>query len=54
MTIGSFTVLISGRPAARVTSVVTGNTIGPLGVPIPVATTVIKGQPNVLIGDAGV
>jgi uncharacterized Zn-binding protein involved in type VI secretion len=50
ITIGSFTVLISGRPAARVTSVVTGNTIGPFGAPIPVATTIIKGQPNVLIG----
>jgi uncharacterized Zn-binding protein involved in type VI secretion len=50
---GAFTVLIGGRPAARVTSVVNGLTIGPLGVPVPVATTIIKGQPNVLIGDMG-
>lgn len=51
---GAFTVLIGGRPAARVTSVVNGLTIGPLGVPVPVATTVIRGQPNVLLGDMGV
>ncbi len=51
---GGFTVLIGGRPAARVTSVVSGLTIGPLGVPVPVATTIMKGQPNVLIGDMGV
>ena len=50
---GGFTVLIGGRPAARVTSMVNGLTIGPLGVPVPVATTVIRGQPNVLIGDMG-
>ena len=51
---GGFTVLIGGRPAARVTSVVNGLTIGPFGVPVPVGTTIIKGQPNVLIGDMGV
>lgn len=50
---GAFTVLIAGRPAARVTSMVQGLTIGPLGVPVPVATTIVKGQPNVLIGDMG-
>lgn len=50
---GGFTVLIGGRPAARVTSVVNGLTVGPLGVPVPVATTIVKGQPNVLIGDMG-
>ena len=50
---GGFTVLIGGRPAARVTSMVNGLTIGPLGVPVPVATTILKGQPNVLIGDMG-
>ncbi|MGK7891382.1 MAG: PAAR domain-containing protein [Leptolyngbyaceae cyanobacterium] len=47
---GSATVLIGGRPAARVTSMVNGFTIGPLGVPVPVTTTIMKGQPNVLIG----
>ncbi len=51
---GAFTVLIGGRPAARVTSMVNGLTIGPLGVPVPVATTIVKGQLNVLIGDMGV
>ncbi|NEQ20295.1 MAG: PAAR domain-containing protein, partial [Microcoleus sp. SIO2G3] len=51
---GGFTVLIGGRPAARVTSMVNGLSIGPLGVPVPVATTIAKGQPNVLIGDMGV
>ena len=47
ITMGSMTVLIGGRPAARVTSVVNGanNQTG-----VPVATTVIKGAPNVLIG----
>mgnify|MGYP002777259314 CR=1 FL=1 len=43
---GSFTVLISGRPAARVTSQVSG--VSPLGTPI--TTVVAKGAPNVLIG----
>jgi hypothetical protein len=33
---------------------VNGLTVGPLGVPVPVATTIVKGQPNVLIGDMGV
>ena len=50
ITTGGFTVLIAGRPAARITSTVIGATIGPFGVPIPVSTTVMKGQPNVLIG----
>ncbi len=50
---GAFTILIGGRPAARVTSMVMGCTIGPFGVPIPVATTIVKGQPNVLFGDMG-
>lgn len=47
ITMGSMTVLIGGRPAARTTSVVNGanNQTG-----VPVATTVIKGAPNVLIG----
>ncbi len=54
ITTGGFTVLIGGRPAARVTSMVNGLSIGPLGVPVPVATTIVKGQPNVLIGDMGV
>ena len=47
ITQGSATVLIGGRPAARVTSVVTG--AHPI-TGIPVSTTIIKGQPNVLIG----
>ncbi len=50
ITTGGFTILIAGRPAARITSTVIGATIGPFGVPIPVSTTVMKGQPNVLIG----
>ena len=47
ITMGSNTVLIGGRPAARVTSMVTG-TNPASGA--PVTTSVIKGQPNVLIG----
>lgn len=47
--LGSFTVFISGQPAARVTSLVVGQTATPAG-PIPVATTIVRGQPNVLIG----
>lgn len=43
---GAFTVLISGRPAARITSQVAGATA--LGT--PVTTVVAKGAPNVLIG----
>jgi uncharacterized Zn-binding protein involved in type VI secretion len=43
---GSFTVLISGRPAARVTSQVAG--VSSWGT--PVTTVVAKGAPNVLIG----
>jgi uncharacterized Zn-binding protein involved in type VI secretion len=47
ITMGSMTVLIGGRPAARVTSQVTG--VNPYSG-VPVTTAVIKGQPNVLIG----
>lgn len=47
ITMGSTTVLIGGRPAARVTSTVTG--ANPASG-APVTTTVLKGQPNVLIG----
>ena len=47
ITMGSATVLIGGRPAARVTSTVTG--VNPASG-APVTTTVMKGQPNVLIG----
>lgn len=47
---GAVTVLISGRPAARVTSMVNGLTLSPVGAPVPVATTIARGQPNVLIG----
>ncbi len=47
ITQGSATVLISGRPAARVTSVVSG--ANPYSG-VPVSTTVAKGQPDVLIG----
>ena len=43
---GSPTVLIGGRPAARMTSTVSG--ANPV-TGVPVATTIIKGQPNVLI-----
>jgi uncharacterized Zn-binding protein involved in type VI secretion len=46
VTMGSPTVLIGGRPATRVTSTVNG--ANPV-TGVPVATTVIKGQPNVLI-----
>ncbi len=47
ITMGSFTVLIGGRPAARSTSMVTGvnNQSG-----APVSTTIVSGAPNVLIG----
>ncbi|BAZ32215.1 hypothetical protein NIES4074_47170 [Cylindrospermum sp. NIES-4074] len=44
---GSATVFIGGRPAARVTSQVTGvNTVSG----VPVTTVIGKGAPNVLIG----
>jgi len=47
ITMGSTTVLIAGRPAARMTSMVSGaNTI----TGIPLATTVAMGAPTVLIG----
>jgi uncharacterized Zn-binding protein involved in type VI secretion len=41
------TVLIGGRPAARVTSMVTG--VNPASG-VPVSTTVAMGAPTVLIG----
>jgi len=44
---GSATVLIGGRPAARMTSQVAGS--NPV-TGVPVSTVVAKGQPNVLIG----
>jgi len=47
ITMGSMTVLIGGRPAARVTSQVTG--VNPY-TGVPVTTAVVKGQLNVLIG----
>lgn len=47
ITMGSSTVLIAGRPAARVTSVVTG-TNPASGV--PVSTTVAKGAAKTMIG----
>jgi len=47
ITMGSTTVLIGGRPAARMTSMVSGaNTI----TGIPLTTTVAMGAPTVLIG----
>jgi uncharacterized Zn-binding protein involved in type VI secretion len=46
---GSMTVLILNRPAARMTSTVTGVSVkGP--VTTPISTTVMKGCPTVLIG----
>jgi uncharacterized Zn-binding protein involved in type VI secretion len=47
ITMGSMTVLIGGRPAARVTSVVTG--ANPV-TGVPVSTTVMKGAIKTLIG----
>jgi uncharacterized Zn-binding protein involved in type VI secretion len=47
ITMGSMTVLIGGRPAARVTSMVTG--VNPASG-VPVSTTVAMGAPTVLIG----
>jgi uncharacterized Zn-binding protein involved in type VI secretion len=44
---GSVTVLIGGRPAARMTSQVTG--VNPI-TGIPVTTAVVSGAPTVLIG----
>ena len=46
VSMGSPTVLIGGRPATRMTSTVNG--ANPV-TGVPVATTVVKGQPNVLI-----
>lgn len=47
---GSVTVLIGGRPAARVTSTVTGVNPSTVPVPTPISVPVIKGEPTVLIG----
>lgn len=47
ITLGSMTVLIGGRPAARITSVVAGANPA---TGVPVSTTVAKGAPTVLIG----
>ena len=47
ITMGSMTVLIGGRPAARVTSIVTG--VNP-ATGVPVSTTIAMGAPTVLIG----
>jgi uncharacterized Zn-binding protein involved in type VI secretion len=47
ITMGSMTVLIGGRPAARVTSVLAGNNVQ---TGVPLSTTVVKGAPTVLIG----
>jgi uncharacterized Zn-binding protein involved in type VI secretion len=46
ITMGSPTVLISGRPAARVTSMVTG--VNP-ATGVPVSTTIIKGATKTMI-----
>ena len=47
ITMGSMTVLIGGRPAARMTSQCTGanNQTG-----VPMTTAIVKGAPTVLIG----
>jgi uncharacterized Zn-binding protein involved in type VI secretion len=47
ITQGSMTVLIGGRPAARMTSVCAGSNVQ---TGVPMSTTVVKGAPNVLIG----
>lgn len=47
ITMGSTTVLIGGRPAARMTSLVAGANPA---TGVPVSTTVIKGAIKVLIG----
>lgn len=47
ITMGSTTVLIGGRPAARVTSVVTG--VNPASG-VPVTTSVVKGAMKTMIG----
>ncbi len=47
ITLGSATVLIGGRPAARVTSQVTG--VNPV-TGVPVTTAVIKGAMKTMIG----
>lgn len=47
ITLGSTTVLIGGRPAARVTSMVVGN--NPASG-VPVTTSIIKGAMKTMIG----
>jgi uncharacterized Zn-binding protein involved in type VI secretion len=49
ITMGSPTVLIGGRPAARVTSTVVGVNPSTSPVPTPMNTTIAKGEPTVLI-----
>jgi uncharacterized Zn-binding protein involved in type VI secretion len=47
---GSATVLIGGRPAARVTSTVVGVNPSTVPVPTPISVPIAKGEPTVLIG----
>ncbi len=47
ISMGSMTVLIGGRPAARVTSLVAGTNPA---TGVPVSTTVMKGAMKVMIG----
>ena len=47
---GSATVLIGNRPAARVTSTVTGVNPSTVPVPTPISVPIAKGEPTVLIG----
>lgn len=47
ISMGSATVLISGRPAARVTSTCTGSNVQS---GVPMSTTIVQGVPTVLIG----
>lgn len=47
ITMGSMTVLIGGRPAARMTSQCTGSNVQ---TGVPMTTVVMKGAPTVLIG----
>lgn len=51
ITMGSATVMIAGKPAARVTSLVSGGTTTTPAGPVPVPPTAIAmGAANVLIG----
>jgi len=47
---GSVTVLIGGRPAARMTSTVTGVNPSTVPIPTPISVPIAKGEPTVLIG----